>query len=102
MGQQLLEAVEGSRQQTRVLTRRLEALGLLVPFDAVAMPRQGDRMRLQGLHRVDEERLLQVPGRDLRTMMRKGELRAVYAHLNSLENFGRLLDLAQRGDPVSA
>ena len=34
--------------------------------------------------------------------MRKGELRAVYAHLNSLENFGRLLDLAQRGDPVSA
>jgi hypothetical protein len=100
--QQLLEAIEGSRQQTRVLTRRLEALGLLVPFDAVAMPRKGDRMRLQGLHRVDEERLLQVPGRDLRTMMRKGELRAVYAHLNSLENFGRLLDLAQRSDPGSA
>jgi hypothetical protein len=100
--QQLLEAIEGSRQQTRVLTRRLEALGLLVPFDAVAMPRKGDRLRLQGLHRVDEERLLQVPGRDLRTMMRKGELRAVYAHLNSLENFGRLLDLAQRSNPDSA
>lgn len=91
----LIEAIEAAHQQTRVLCRRLEALNLLVPFDAVATPAQGEPLRLQGLHRVDEERLLQVPARDLRTMLKKGELRAVYAHLNSLENFGRLLDLAQ-------
>lgn len=92
---ELLEAVEGAHQQTRVLCRRLEALGLLIPFEAVATPRQGEPLRLHGLFRVDEQKLAEVPGRDLRTMMRKGELRAVYAHLNSLENFGRLLDLNQ-------
>lgn len=97
----LLEAVEGARQQTRVLCRRLEALELLVPFEAVATPRQGEPLRMQGLHRVDEERLTRVPGRDLRTMMRKGELRAVYSHLNSLENFGRLLDLDPSSNPGS-
>ncbi|SFF37707.1 SapC protein [Fontimonas thermophila] len=92
--QQLIETFEGARLQTRVLARRLEALNLLVPFDALALPRQGPHRRLQGLFRVDEQRLQQIAGRDLRTLMHKGELRAVYAHLISLENFGRLLDLA--------
>jgi hypothetical protein len=91
----LLEAIEATRQQTRVLVRRLEALELLVPFDAIAVPRQGEQLRLQGMFRVDEEKLQAIPGKDLRTMMKRGELRAVYAHLISLENFGRLLDLNQ-------
>jgi hypothetical protein len=93
----LLEAIEGARQQTRVLTRRLESLNLLVPFDAVAMPRQGERMRLQGMFRVDEEKLAEVPGKDLKILLKKGEMRAIYAHLLSLENFSKLLDLSQQG-----
>lgn len=92
---QLLEALEGARQQSRVLARRLEALNLLVPFDAVALPRKGARTSLQGLYRVDEARLAELPPKHLKTMMSKGEMRAIYAHLLSLENFGRLLDYAQ-------
>lgn len=99
--QRLLEAIEGARLQTRVLCRRIEALGLLTPFDALALPRQGQRMRLQGLFRIDEERLQAVPGRDLRTLMRKNELRAIYAHLLSLENFGRLMDYALEQDAAA-
>lgn len=91
----LLEAMEGARQQTRVLTRRLEALGLLVPFDAVAMPKQGERSRLQGLFRVDEEKLAEIQAKDFKMLTKKGELRAIYAHLLSLENFARLLDYDQ-------
>lgn len=100
--QRLLEAIEGARLQTRVLSRRIEALGLLTPFDALALPRQGQRMRLQGLFRVDEERLQAVPGRDLRVLMRKQELRAIYAHLLSLENFARLMDYALERDVTEA
>lgn len=100
--QRLLEAIEGARLQTRLLCRRIEALGLLTPFDALALPRQGQRMRLQGLFRVDEERLQAVPGRELRTLMRKNELRAIYAHLLSLENFARLMDYALEQDAADA
>lgn len=92
----LLEAIEGARQQTRVLMRRLEALELLTPFDAIAVPRVGAQFRLKGMFRVDEEKLLDLTGRDLRTLLKKGELRALYAHLISLENFGRLMDLHQQ------
>jgi hypothetical protein len=93
--QELVEAMEGARQQTRSFTRRLEAFGLFTPFDAVAMPRGGQQMRLQGLHRVDEEKLNNLGTREQKLLMRKGELRAVYAHLLSLENFGKLLDQTQ-------
>lgn len=92
--QRLLEAMESSRQQTRVLCKRLEALGLFTPFEALALPRAGKRMRLQGLFRVDEEKMNAIPGKDLRVMLRKGELRATYAHLVSLENFAPLMDRA--------
>lgn len=90
--QRLIEAMEDSHQQTRVLCRRLEALELLVPFDALALPQGGGPLRLQGLFRVDETRLPRLAERALRTLLRKGELRAVYAHLLSLDNFARLLE----------
>ncbi len=94
--QDLIEAVESARQQTRTFTRRLEAFGLFTPFDALALPSSGgQQMRLQGLHRVDEDRLNALGAREQKLLMRKGELRAVYAHLLSLENFARLLDMTQ-------
>lgn len=92
--QRLIEVVEASHQQTRVLGRRLEALELLVPFEALALPQGSLPLRLQGLFRVDEARLPRLPERALRTLLRKGELRAVYAHLLSLDNFLRLLERA--------
>ncbi len=93
---ELVEAVEGARQQTRAFTRRLEAFGLFTPFDALALPRGGgQQMRLHGLHRVDEDKLNALGAREQKLLMRKGELRAVYAHLLSLENFARLLDMTQ-------
>jgi hypothetical protein len=94
----LIEAMEACRQQTRAFTRRLEAFGLLIPFDAVALPRSGQQMRLQGLYRVDEEKLNALGPREQKLLMRKGELRSVYAHLLSLENFGRLLDMMSEAD----
>ncbi len=45
------------------------------------------------MFRVDRTNLTQTPGKDLRTLMKRGELRAIYAHLVSLENFARLMDL---------
>jgi hypothetical protein len=95
----LVEAIETSRQQTRAFTRRLEAFGLFTPFDALALPRDGGRqLRLQGMHRVDEEKLNALGAREQKLLMRKGELRAVYAHLLSLEHFGKLLDMTAEAD----
>lgn len=89
-----LEAIEGARQRTRAFVRRLDALGLLMPFDAVAVIKGGGvKSRLQGLFRIHEKKLAEIPARDLRTMLKRNELRWAHAHLNSLDHFGRLLDM---------
>jgi hypothetical protein len=95
---QLIEAIEGARLQTRTFARRLDAFGLMTPFDALAMPSGGVPMRLQGLYRVDEEKLKGLAERELRQLLRKNELRAVYAHLLSLENFARLMTMTVESD----
>jgi hypothetical protein len=97
--QDLVESLEGARQQTRAFARRLDAFGLLTPFDALLLPsRGGQQLQLQGLHRVDEEKLNALGPREQKMLMRKGELRAIYAHLLSLENFAKLLDLTVQKD----
>lgn len=93
--EKLLEAIEGARRQTADFLKRLEAKGLVVPFDALALPRGGGQMRLKGMLRVDEQRLNKLPGKEVREFLGQGEWRAIYAHLLSLENFARLLDLEQ-------
>lgn len=95
--QQLIEAVEGARQQTRAFARRVEAFGLFTPFEALALPQGGQQLRLQGLYRVDEQKLDALGTRELKLLLRKGELRAIYAHLLSLENFAKLLDMSVHG-----
>lgn len=87
----LIESMEAARQQTRVLARRLESLELLVPFDAVIRPSTGPSRQLRGLFRVDEKKLAKRSASELQGLLRKGELKAIYAHLLSLENFARLL-----------
>ena len=84
-----------------MLCKRLESLGLFTPFEALALPRAGKRMRLQGLFRIDEEKMNAIPGKDLRVMLRKGELKAAYAHLISLENFAVLMELAVQRDALT-
>ncbi|MBL6749906.1 MAG: SapC family protein [Nevskia sp.] len=94
---QLIEAVEGARQQTRSFAKRVEAFGLFTPFEALAVPQGGQQLRLQGLFRVDEQKLDALGSKETKLLARKGELRAIYAHLLSLENFAKLLDMTAHG-----
>ena len=91
----MMEAMEAARTQTAAFGQRLDVLGLLTPFDALALPNSAKPLRLQGMLRVDEAKLAKLDPRELKNLLSRGELRAIYAHLLSLENFAKLLDLSQ-------
>ncbi len=91
----MMEAMEDARAQTAAFGQRLDTLGLLTPFDALALPNSAKPLRLQGMLRVDEARLGKLDSKELKHLLSRGELRAIYAHLLSLENFAKLLDLSQ-------
>ncbi len=90
----MMEAMEAARAQTAAFGQRLDALGLLTPFDALALPNSAKPLRLQGMLRVDEAKLGKLDAKDLKNLLTRGELRAIYAHLLSLENFAKLLDFS--------
>jgi len=77
---------------THEFTGTLESLGLLEPFDAQINPAHTSPRRLTGLYRVNEDRLNNLPAKDIKSLMKGGELSRIYAHLISLENFSGLLD----------
>jgi hypothetical protein len=81
----------------------LDQLKLLKPFDVNVHPKHGDKVQLKGLYRVDENLLNDLPASTVKSMMHKGELSRIYAHLISLEKFARLLDMSalQQKQPES-
>lgn len=92
--QTLISEMEGARQATERLCEDVRELGLLEPFEAHAFPKQGREMRLRGMFRVNEDKLNELQTRDVKRLMKRGELSRIYAHLMSMDNFKFLMDRA--------
>ena len=85
--------MDKEQRKTASLCKRLQELEMLEPFDADFHPRGLPEVRITGLRRVNEQRLRQLDGDVLHSLMRDGYLAPIYAHLLS---FGKLNDLLNR------
>ena len=83
-----------AEKQTMLFAARMDELGLLEAFDAQVNPEQQDSLQLTGMFRVNEDRLNRLATKTIRELMVQGEMSRIYAHLISLENFAKLLDLS--------
>ncbi|HEY3644552.1 MAG TPA: SapC family protein [Gammaproteobacteria bacterium] len=97
--QTLISEMEGARPATEHLCQTVKEFGLLEPFEAHAFPKSGREMRLRGMFRVNEDKLNELQGKDLKRLMKSGELSRIYAHLMSLDNFKFLMDRAAASKP---
>ena len=93
----LISDFVAAEQRTDEFAAELERLELLEAFDARANPGREGGLHVTGMYRVDEERLNRLPAKTIKSMMSRGDLSRVYAHLISLENFAKLLDLSAAG-----
>jgi len=90
--QKLLFEYETDLLRSEEMCRAMAGLGLLEPFTMQAVPNEGTPLSMTGMHRVAEDRLAELAPDTLRELTRTGVLARIYAHLISLNNFGRLLD----------
>jgi len=88
----LLFEYEADLVRSDEMTRQLAAWGLFEPFSMQAIPNEGAPMAMTGMYRVAEHKLGALAPEQLKTLTQQGTLARVYAHLISLNNFGRLLD----------
>ena len=97
--QTLISEMEGARPATEHLCQTLKEFDLLEPFEAHAFPKGGQEMRLRGMFRVNEDKLNELQAKDVKRLMKNGELSRIYAHLMSLDNFKSLMDRAAAAKP---
>lgn len=90
--EKLLNEYEADLERTREMCSIFFEYGLLEPFTMQATLTGGTPMNLTGMHRINDAKLEFLTADQLRTLVRKGLLARIYAHLLSLDNFGRLLD----------
>lgn len=88
----LLQEYEADLLRTTQFCSMLKKFGLLVPFTAQAVSASGQVFNLSGLYRVDEDRMTKLCADDLRTLIRKGAMGRIYAHMISLDNLAKLVD----------
>ena len=87
----LLEEYERDLERTREMCGILADFGLLEPFTLQAVLDGAAPLNLGGMHRVEERRLELLTAAQHKTLLRKGVMGRIFAHLISLENFARLL-----------
>lgn len=74
-------------------TAKLQELGLFRPLDANIQMNDGTTFQLNGLMVVDENRLARLGDAAVLELFRKDYLGLIYAHMASVKNLTRLIDL---------
>ncbi len=89
--ERLIADFEQDLERSDELCKLLYEMDLLMPFTMKAEV-DGFTMQLDGMHRVDQEKLEALREEDLRRLFAAGAMDKLYAHLLSLQNFRRLLN----------
>jgi len=91
--ERLLIEYEADLERSREMCGILADYGLLEPFAMKAtLNKGGGPLAMTGMHRIAEAKIEHLNASQLKNLVKKGILSRVYAHLLSLDNFGKLLD----------
>lgn len=89
--EKLLNEYEADLERTREMSSILADYALFEPFTLQASLRDGGALNLAGMYRVEEKKLEFLNAAQHRNLFRKGIMGRIYAHLLSMDNFGRLM-----------
>jgi hypothetical protein len=90
--QKLLFEYEADLLRGEDMCKASAELQLFEPFTMQAVPNGGQPLTMTGMHRIQEQKLGEIAADKAREFTQNGVLARIYAHLISLNNFGRLLD----------
>jgi len=89
---QFMEGYQASNQRTQALIAKLAELDVLEEARADIV-KDGEEYSFAGFQRVNEEKLDQLSDEDMLSLVRSGYYKLILAHLMSLSNFGKLMDI---------
>lgn len=90
VAERLLQEYENDLDATAQMCAFFVDLDLFSPFTFRVMQDEVPGLTLQGMHRIDEEKLKALKPGKHKTLVTRGLMGKIYAHIHSLENFARL------------
>ncbi len=87
-----LQEYQVQHQRTQALIQRLKDLDLLEPMQANVELKSGEKHLLSGFQVVSREKLNALSADVVHELFKNGALELVYSHLQSLANFGAMID----------
>lgn len=88
--ERLLSEYENDLDRTAEMCAQLARLEIFAPFTMQVTEGSQTATRLQGMYRVEEDRLAALKPAAHKALVTKGFMGRIYAHLHSLQNFSRL------------
>lgn len=88
--ERLLQEYENDLDTTAQMCALFGDLDLFSPFTFQVMQDDAPSLTLQGMHRIDEDKLKALKPGKHKTLVTRGLMGKIYAHIHSLENFTRL------------
>ena len=88
--ERLLQEYENDLEATARMCAHFADLELYSPFTFQVMQDEAPSLTLQGMHRIDEEKLKALKPDRHKALVTQGLMGKIYAHIHSLENFARL------------
>jgi hypothetical protein len=92
--QRLLQEYENDLEVTARMCALFAQLDLFAPFSFQVTQNEAPDLKLQGMHRIDEQKLKALQPARLKALLDEGWMGKIYAHIHSLENFARLYQRA--------
>lgn len=87
-----LQEYQVQHQRTQAFIKRLKDLKLLEPMQANVALKSGEKHSLAGFQVVSREKLNDLSADVVHELFKSGALELTYAHLQSLGNFGTMVD----------
>jgi hypothetical protein len=86
----LLQEYETDLDLTTQMCSILAKLEIFSPFQFQVLQGKDPAFTMQGMFRIDEKKLADLKPLDHKALVTRGLMAKIYAHIHSLENFGRL------------
>lgn len=96
---EFMQAFQNDFKMTEQFCKNIDEMGLLTTMQATAEMSTGQRFVIQNFLTVDENKLRSIDSTNLGRLFQTGELALVYAHLLSISNLSRLINLLGARNP---
>ncbi|MCW8931020.1 MAG: SapC family protein [Gammaproteobacteria bacterium] len=96
-----LQELQIEYEKTLVFTRRIDELKLFEPMNATINLNNGDNLSISGFYTVNKEKFQQLDEHIYKELVINDDMKLIYEHYSSLDNFSKLIDVISERKVVS-